>query len=172
MDRAENLRRIKAEAALPRQKKVYSIPKKSKKKLQQEAEGKEITEKAKSLDRGKSADLNRWFEERRKELTGRCWHCGAPSCKNNDQYYKFSIAHILPKRLFPSVAKHSLNYIELCFWNNSCHTNFDNNTLDITDLNCFDTVIERFVAMYPYIDKKERKYIPEVLLQYLPIDIR
>jgi hypothetical protein len=32
-----------------------------------------------------------------------------------------------------------------------------------------DTVIERFVAMYPDIDKSERKYIPDVLLQYVTV---
>jgi hypothetical protein len=116
------------------------------------------------------ADLKRWFEQRREELTGFCAHCGGRSCKRNDQYWKFSIAHILPKAVFKSVAIHPKNYIELCFFNNSCHTNFDNKTLDIMDLNCFDTVIQRFVAMYPSIDPKERRYIPDVLLQYVEVE--
>jgi hypothetical protein len=172
MDRAENIRRLKEQAKLPKFKKRAPIAKKSAKKIAQEKEEMELQSQIKALNIGKGADLTRWFEDRRKEMTGRCLHCNSVSCKQNDEYYKFSIAHILPKRLFKSIATHPLNWIELCFWGNSCHSNFDNNTLDITELNCFDTVIERFIAMYPYIDKKERKYIPEVLLQYLPIDIR
>lgn len=166
----EEIRKLKEQAGLPKPKKAYQIPKKSKKKIKQEAEEKRVETQAKELNPGKGAELTRWFEDRRKEMTGRCRHCGNISCKQNDEYYKFSIAHILPKRIFHSVATHPLNWIELCFWENSCHTNFDNNTLDLIDLNCFDLIIERFVAMYPSIDPKERKYIPEALLQYLNID--
>ena len=66
-----------------------------------------------------------------------------------------------------SLATHPLNWIELCFYGNSCHQNFDNKMLDILDLNCLDTVIERVVAMYPSIDEKEKRRIPKVLLDYI-----
>jgi hypothetical protein len=39
--------------------------------------------------------------------------------------------------------------------------------LDLMELNCFDLVIERFVAMYPSISKEERRRIPQVLLDYV-----
>jgi hypothetical protein len=117
------------------------------------------------------AELDRWFADRRPEMTGRCKHCGGKSCKDSDRYFKFSIAHLLPKRLFKSIATHPLNYLELCFWNNSCHTNFDNHTLDFMELNCFDEAIEKFIAMYPDIAPHERKHIPDVLRQYIPIDV-
>ena len=118
-----------------------------------------------------NAELNRWFAERRKQMTGKCSHCGGATTKNSDIYFKHSLAHILPKAYFPSVATHPSNFIELCFWNKSCHTNFDNLTLDLIDLNCYDEVIEKFLAMYPSIDKKERKRIPEALMNYIHIDI-
>ena len=60
-----------------------------------------------------------------------------------------------------------MNWVELCFFQNSCHTNFDTHSIDLTELNCYDVVIERFIAMYPDIDPKERKYIPDTLLQYV-----
>lgn len=161
MDSADNIRRIKAQAKLPKQKKQYKIPRKSAKKIKQEIEGK-VDNKSKG---GKV--LERWFNDRRKEMTGRCMHCGGKSCKNNPDYWLFSIAHILPKRLFKSVATHPLNWIELCYFSPSCHANFDNYAIDITELNCYDTVIERFVAMYTDIHPKERKYIPDALLQYV-----
>lgn len=112
-------------------------------------------------------DKEQWFLERRKEMTGKCLHCGGRSCKGDNMFFRHSIAHILPKKLFPSVATHPLNWIELCFWENNCHGNLDNHTLDLIELNCFDTVIERFVAMYPEIGKKERRNIPDVLKQYV-----
>lgn len=113
------------------------------------------------------AEMKRWFDERRKEMTGHCWHCGGRSLKDNDQMFHYSIAHLLPKAYFKSVAKHPLNWIELCFYGKSCHTNFDNKMLDIIELNCFDEVIKRFVSMYPDIAPEERRRIPTILLQYL-----
>lgn len=161
MDAADNIRRIKEEAKLPKEKKRYVLAKKSAKKLKQEAE-----EKTANKVSGGS-ELDRWFQDRRKEMGGYCLHCGERSCKYSDQYFKFSIAHILPKNLFKSVKIHPLNWIELCHFDNNCHTNFDNHSLDLIELNCYDVVIERFVAMYPDIATKERKYIPDVLLQYV-----
>lgn len=111
--------------------------------------------------------LEDWFREGDRLATGKCRHCGGKSCKGDPLYYKHSQAHILPKRLFPSVAAHPDNRIELCFWNNNCHGNFDNGILDIIDLNCFDEVIEKFIGMYPAIDPKERRHIPDALIQYI-----
>ena len=103
-------------------------------------------------------------------MTGVCHHCNMASCKNDDYYFKYSIGHILPKALFPSVKTHPLNFIELCFWNNSCHSQMDNKILDLIDMNCFDEIITKFVAIYPSIDKKERKRIPEILMQYIEVE--
>lgn len=161
MDGADNIRRIKEQAKLPKAKKQYKIPRKSAKKIKQESEGR-IENKLKG-----GGELERWFDDRRKEMTGKCMHCGGESTKNNNDYWVFSIAHLLPKRLFKSVATHPLNWIELCYFAPSCHANFDNYIIDITELNCYDTVIERFIAMYPDIAQKERKYIPDALLQYI-----
>lgn len=157
----ENIRRIKQQAQLPKQKKVYKIPKKSKKKLAQEKEEKKWI-KAKGGN-----EKDRWFKERRKEMGGKCLHCGEKSCKHQDDWYHCSICHILPKGLFKSIATHPLNWIELCFWDKNCHAQFDDFKLDITELNCYDLVVERFIAIYPDIDPKERKYIPDTLLQYV-----
>lgn len=113
-----------------------------------------------------TGELQRWFETRHKEMKGSCQHCGGRTEKDRNTY-KNSIAHILPKAYFKSVATHPLNWIELCFYGKSCHTNFDQMSLDITELNCFDEVITKFVAMYPYIAINERRRIPQVLLNYL-----
>jgi hypothetical protein len=107
-----------------------------------------------------------WFKERRKEMKGKCSHCGNPSSKKDDEKFHFSIAHILPKSLFPSIATHPDNWIELCFWGNSCHTNFDNSAIDLIDMNCFDEIIEKFIRLYPSIIPEERRRIPQILIEY------
>lgn len=160
----ENIRRIKEQAKLPKEKRVYRIPKKSAKKIKQDAEEKELRKV------GGGNELDRWFNERRAQLTGQCSHCGGKTTKDSDQYFKHSIAHLLPKRLFKSIATHPENFLELCFWNNSCHQNFDNHTLDFMDLNCFDEAVRKFVAMYPDIAANEKKCIPDILLQYVNVE--
>lgn len=162
MDRAENLRRIKAEAGRPKIKKVYKIPPKSQKKLAQEAE-------EKKGKKDSSADKERWFQDRRKEMAGFCKNCRNPSYKKSQEYFRFSIAHILAKRknMFPSVATHPENWVELC---GDCHTNLDNCMIDLTDLACWDEVVVKFQKMYPSIAPEERKRIPKILLQYINTD--
>ena len=117
-----------------------------------------------------TGEMQRWFDDRHKEMKGICKHCGGKSQKGKDNY-KCSIAHILPKAYFKSIATHPDNWIELCFYNNSCHTNFDNHMIDIMDLNCFDEVIQKFARMYPYIAPQEKKRIPFILLEYLKMDL-
>lgn len=116
-----------------------------------------------------SGELMRWFNDRHKEMTGSCKHCLGKTQKGQPNFIN-SIAHILPKALFPSVKTHPDNWIELCFYNKSCHANFDNHMIDITELNCFDLVIERFVRIYPFIAPQEKRRIPEVLLQYIEVE--
>lgn len=160
MDREEQLRLLRLARTPKPKKEKKPIAKKSAKKIKQEAEEQE-------LRGGNDTELEAWFKARRKDLTGICSHCGGVSCKRSNIYFRHSIAHILPKNFFPSVATHEKNFIELCFWSPSCHTRYDNKVLDLMDMNCFDEIIEKFKAIYPSIDKKERKYIPDVLLQYL-----
>lgn len=113
-----------------------------------------------------NAELKRWFDDRHKEMTGKCKHCNGKTQKGQNNFIN-SIAHILPKAYFKSVATHPENWIELCFYGNSCHTNLDNYSLDIMELNCFDEVVKKFVSMYPSIAVQERKRIPQVLLNYI-----
>lgn len=157
------IRQLKEQAKLPKENKLYRIPRQSKKKQQELKE-----QKAEKITGG--SELDRWFKERRKEMVGICANCGSKTTKNNDTYFKHSIAHLLPKRLFKSIATHPDNWIELCYFEKSCHANYDSHTLDLIDLNCFDEAIRKFVAMYPDIAPKERKYIPDILLQYVEIE--
>jgi len=170
----KELQDIKANAKVIPEKKIYRIPKVSKKRqkaLDAMKDGSKIIyEESNGIIPAVvsgGGELERWFLDRRKEMTGFCKHCGGQTTRDNDEFYKCSIAHILPKAYFKSVATNEHNWIELCFWNNSCHTNLDNKMLDLIDLNCFDLVIERFAKMYPSIAKEERRRIPKVLMEYL-----
>lgn len=116
------------------------------------------------------AALERWFKEMQKRMTGKCENCGGKT-EAFTKNYKCSIAHILPKAYFKSVATNENNWLELCFYGkNSCHTNFDNKMIDIIDMNCFDQIITKFVKIYPFIALDERRRIPNVLLQYLEVE--
>lgn len=116
------------------------------------------------------AELNRWFEDRRKEMTGYCANCNGKSCKDDDTYFRFSIAHLLPKAYFPSVKTHPKNFIELCHFGNGCHSMMDNKMLDLIDMACFDEIVNKVVAIYPSIAVSERRRIPNVLLQYIEVE--
>jgi hypothetical protein len=119
----------------------------------------------------KDPELEKWFEDRHEEMTGICKHCGGRT-EAGKSSYKCSVAHILPKSVFPSIKTHPLNWIELCFYDNSCHTNFDHFMLEIQDLKCFDEVVEKFIAMYPFIAPEERKRIPSILNLSIPTNQR
>lgn len=116
------------------------------------------------------AELDRWFREIQKSMTGKCQNCGGKT-EANTKHFKNSIAHILPKAYFKSVATHPDNYLELCFYGNSCHTNFDNKMIDIIDLHCFDQVIQKFTRIYPHIAAEEKRRIPPILIEYLKTEL-
>ena len=117
------------------------------------------------------AELDRWFKEVRKSMTGVCQNCGGKTCKDNDKEYKRSIAHILQKAYFKSVATHPDNFLELCFYGNSCHTNLDNGMIDLIEMNCFDTIIQKFTKIYPHIAQEEKRRIPSILIEYLKTEL-
>jgi len=115
------------------------------------------------------SELDKWFLDRRNEMTGYCV-CGAKSCKDNERYFRYSLAHVLPKKTFKSIATNANNCIELCFFENSCHTNFDN----LGYANCKENnpklwaiIVRKFKVLFPYIAENEIKFIPDVLMETL-----
>lgn len=112
-----------------------------------------------------------WFLERRKEMTGICQNCGGKTEKNNDKTFHFSIAHLLEKSRFKSISNNENNWLELCYYGNSCHANFDNKMIDLIDMNCFDTIIQKFVKIYPFIAQEEKRRIPPILIEYLKTEL-
>lgn len=117
----------------------------------------------------KKVDLTEWFPERRIEMTGICANCGDPSAKFSDEWYRCSICHLLPQRFFPSVADHEFNWIELCHFNKSCHTNMDSSSrkFEPQKMKCWPEMVKRFKIIYPLTHPSERRHIPDIYLQEL-----
>ena len=159
----EEIRRLKSEGGKLKTKSPYVIPRVSEKRKKMMAEAKKEADPEQSMEA--------FFQARRLEMTGKCAHCGGASCKNDGEWFRASIAHILPKAYFKSIATHPKNWIELCFWKENCHGQMDNKLLDLTDMHCWDTIVERFLEMYPVIAKEERRRIPSTLMQYVNIDL-
>lgn len=150
---------IEAGRPLPEKKKhtIAKVSEKRKKKL------------AEMAMKGDDA-LDKWFEDRRREMTGKCVLCGGKTEKHNDDTYRNSIHHILEKRptMFPSVALHEDNWLEVCFYGNSCHTNIHNSTITwelLHDSKEWEIIATKFQKIYPFIAENEKKNIPELLLK-------
>ncbi len=145
----------------PKPKKKYSIKKISKKVAAAKLEKKEsgIVDNSQEI----------WFSARGEEMTGVCLFCGGKT----EYGLSVSIAHLLPKRknMFPSVAKNPDNWLELCFYGNSCHDNFDTSMISLESLKeqpaIWNVIVEKFNRIYPFIAQKERRNIPSLLLQEL-----
>lgn len=149
-DNSEILNRLKF-ARTKREPKIKKpMPQKSVKKIDEENAEKEF--------RGENDTLiQNWFKARRKEMTGICQcGCAQKSSKKDDTYYRHSAAHIFPKRLFPSVMYHPLNFVERAFFM-GCHTNMDEQGMDKwPNMADFDDIKEKFHVLAPLLTDEER----------------
>lgn len=109
---------------------------------------------------GGDSEMDIFFHSQRRFMTGRCLFCGGKTEKDNDETFFFSEAHLLPKSIFKSVATHPQILIELCFYGNSCHTNFDNGMISwetLRDSKEWDVIAEKLHAILPEVSEEERK---------------
>jgi hypothetical protein len=131
------------------------------------ARHKEIIEEQKA----EIGELDRWFELRRKEMRGICLVCGGVTCKEDDDKYRRSIAHLFAKRetAFPSIATNENNWIELCFFGKSCHTNFDNGILTFETIKrdypqAWKQIVKKAAILYPLMTNAEKGRVPKILV--------
>lgn len=118
---------------------------------------KELEEKKKSPD----SKMDLFFLENRKKMTNKCLFCGGDTMKKDDEKFHFSLAHLLPKSIFKSVATHPDILIELCFYGKSCHANFDNGVISwelIKDSKEWEVIKERLLNILPAVSMEERKH--------------
>lgn len=150
MDAADNIRRIKEEAKLPKEKKRYVLAKKSAKKLKQEAQEKKMRGEDDTL-------MEQWFKARRKELTGICQcGCAQKSQKHDNAFFRGSCCHIFPKSIFESIMYHPLNCVERAMYG-GCHFNLDNQGMDKwPSMADWEDIKERFHVLAPLLTDQER----------------
>jgi len=150
ISREETLRRLQ-KAREPKQKKVPKpIAKVSAKKAKQIAEEKKA---------GTDGAMDLFFTDRRRTMTGKCLFCRGKTQRNDDETFHFSLAHLLPKAIFKSVAAHPDNIIELCFYGESCHTNFDQGKITwefIKDSAEWSVIKEKLLNVLPAVAEEER----------------
>jgi len=110
-----------------------------------------------------------WFNARHIEMTGRCLVCNGKTTKRTD-IFKNSVAHLFAKAIFKSIKWHEENWIELCFFGNSCHTNFDHCMLTFEDLKltqAWPEIVRKFKILYPLMNSAEQGRVPEILKKEL-----
>lgn len=146
----EEIRKLKLEAGKPKEKKVYYIPKVSKKKQKEMAD-------AKVTRNGDDTVKEKWFQRQRRKMVGVC-QCGCTrrSSKHEDDQFRASVAHIFPQRLFGSIQFNDLNWVERNFWF-GCHHNMDNKSMDLwPNFADWNDIKERFHQLAPLLTEEER----------------
>lgn len=111
--------------------------------------------------KGTDSEMDLFFKSQRKGMTGKCLFCSGDTMKKDDEKFHFSLAHLLPKSIFKSVATHPSITIELCFYGNSCHTNFDNGMITwefIFDSKEGEIIREKLLEVLPLVSDEERKH--------------
>ena len=175
----ERLRLIKL-GRLPKEavkKERKPIPKISKKKAQEIADEKAA---------GGESGLDKYFEYHMKHSEPVCEECGMRADwlvepqddpKKAEAYrliWRACQAHVMPKKKvygFPSLRNNLDNHLVLFpSWGGhlcGCHGFFDSNWYNATTMNVWPKAVEIFKKLYPFIPEKEKKNIPDVLLQTL-----
>lgn len=134
------------------EKKKHTIAKVSEKRAKKLLEQKE---------KGTDSEMDLFFKSQRKGMTGRCLFCNGDTMKKDVEKFHFSLAHLLPKSIFKSVATHPSITIELCFYGESCHTNFDNGMITwdfIKDSAEWLIIREKLLEVLPLVAEEERKH--------------
>lgn len=102
------------------------------------------------------SSLSDWYEERLKQTSGRCVECGCRIVFNEKMKF-WSICHLLPKNLFPSIATNKDNWIELC---NECHTRYDDSWMNVLEMRILNLILVKYQLFKDCIADDEKRRIP------------
>lgn len=150
-----------------KQKKNYTIPKKSVKRIEKEKQEKERLG-------GDDTDLVKFYKACMKRMTGHCLNCHNRTETKIYSAAIFSICHILDKRdtMCPSVKTHPRNWVELCV---DCHNNFDTPPFEKDktlwdkreEMGVWPIVKERLIHLYDHLDKSELRHFPQSVKSFI-----
>lgn len=162
-DDMERLRKARE----PRPKKVYKgIPKKSVKKI--------AAEKAEKENRGEGgtekSDLVKWYETIMNSEEGKCWETGERIDKRDKMGWHGSIAHVLPKDLFPSTATHPMNYMILKMWGGT-HGQYDSSWENASKMKVWPYACRIFNILYPLLTREEKSKLPDIIIQEIKPEV-
>lgn len=142
-----------------KEKKKYYIPKVSKKRAEQLKKDKESGTKPVG-----KLELDKWFDDIRKHETaitgyGVCMECN--QCFSL-AYFRHATAHLLPKKLFTSVATHPLNYLIL---GAGCGCHEKTHRIDkFIQMKVWPEAAKRIKIMIPLLPFDELKHLSNQLL--------
>lgn len=108
-------------------------------------------------------DRELWYNAQRKKMIGVCQEesCNQTTNKDHDVYFRWSICHIVPKSLVPSVSTHPDNWMELC-WQH--HSEFDATFEKASNMKCFAEAKRKFQTFKDKIPAFEmRKINPHLI---------
>ena len=138
-----------------------ALPTKKEKKPLKRVSDKRAEQDRVEKERGTDSGMDLFFQSLRKGMAGKCLFCNGSTNKQDDDKFHFSLAHLMPKAIFRSVATVPEIIIELCFWNNSCHTNFDQGKITwefIKDSKEWEIIREKLLVVLPMVAPEERKH--------------
>lgn len=134
------------------------IPKVSKKRAAEIQAAKEVGGDGKS-------DLVKWYEKIMQNEPGKCWETNERINKQDKLGWHGSIAHILCKKNFPSVATHPQNYMILSMWNGS-HANYDSSWERAASMKVWPYALKIIITvLLPLLPSEEKRHLPDVVLQ-------
>lgn len=154
----DQIRALKKNADLPKVQKRYSIPKVSAKRAAKNA--------AEKNDRnGEDTELQKWYAKIMQQETGKCWESGEKINKQDKIAWHGSIAHVLPKYLFPSTATHPQNYMILSMYGGGAHGQYDSSWENASKMKVWPYACKIFNILYPLLTREEKAKLPDIVIQ-------
>lgn len=153
----KELQNIREHRNDPKAKKTYYLPKKSAKKLKAESE-------EKKLRNGDESELSKWYTKIMQSEMGICWETGEKIDTRDKMGWHGSVAHCLPKDLFPSVATHPMNYMILKMWGGT-HGQYDSSWENASKMKVWSYACKIFNILYPLLTREEKAKLPDVIIQ-------
>jgi len=120
---------------------------------------------------GGETELQKWYAKIMDSETAKCWETGEKLNKADKLGWHGSVAHCLPKSLFPSVATHPQNYMILSMWN-GIHAQYDSSWERAAKMKIWPYALKIITTvLYPLLTSEERRKLPDIIIQEIPPNI-
>ena len=146
-----------------KEKKKYVIPKVSKKMAEKLGQQKKESN-------GENSELQKWYAVIMEQEEGKCWETGEKIDKRDKMGWHGSIAHCLPKDLFPSVKTHPMNYMILKMWGGT-HGQYDASWEKAAKMKIWPYACKIFNILYPLLTREEKSKLPDIILQEIKPEV-